>query len=165
MINDTSHALNWMAGSRNTCSASSIDSNQSSDVAGLIARVGASLTEHLASDYAIPGEAAALRELLKGRSGYCPDGSANLASFTKPADVSLPATVDNAPLLVDVLRGTDADHFLCGEGLVERMLRPRSEISASLADLTPFWDPCLRRHRKKPNAFYRDLISRGLILV
>ena len=164
-MNCSVDALNWMAGFRSPSLFPEPSIDVGSAESRFRARAAGLLHEHYSSSPAtIPSERAALCELLKGRSVYAQDGAVNLASFTTVANVSLPDCLADAPKLADLLCGTAASQFYDG-GTVERMLRPENSISASLDDMVAYWDPCLRRNRKKLLSFYRALYKRGLLRI
>ena len=110
-----------------------------------------------------PPPAAAFRELLRGRDAYASvaSGGQNIAPYRSAKLISMPSSVDDAPLVTSLV--SDADFYL-GGGL-ERMLRSSSEESvrdAELAHIQPHTDPALRRSRRKYLAVVRRLVSSGL---
>ena len=115
---------------------------------------------------AIPQPKAAFTGLLRGRSVYSVDGAGgmNLAFYSTPHRVSLPASVADAPQLASLVEGTVAAQFY-EYGDVERMLRPQTELDADPCEVTPFWDPVRRRSRKKLVGFYRHLLRIGLVFL
>ncbi len=115
---------------------------------------------------AIPQPKAAFTGLLRGRSVYSVDGAGgmNLAFYSTPHRVSLPASVADAPQLASLVEGTVAAQFY-EYGEVERMLRPQTELDADPCEVTPFWDPVRRRSRKKLVGFYRHLLRIGLVFL
>ena len=106
--NEAIGALNWLAGCREpNGSAVSVARTVAEDHACVHAQIRASLDDYVgkgAEKTAIPGEEAALRDVLRGRGLYEPGGDINLASFTTPANLSLPTSVHDAPYLDDVAR-------------------------------------------------------------
>ncbi len=163
--NEAIGALNWLAGCREpNGSPVSVARTVTEDHACVYARIRASLDDYVgkrAEKTAIPGEEAALRDVLRGRGLYEPVGDINLASFTTPANLSLPTSVHDVPYLDDVTRGMGADQFT-SEGNAERMLLPPAELTK--CTIVPFWDPVLKRDRKKFVNLYRSLLKRGLLL-
>ena len=81
----------------------------------------------LPSTDAIPGQQAALRELLHGRVVYSDSGVAgtSLASYSCVSKGSLPSSLASAPFLDEVMP-SKALHFLSDS--MERMLRPEEEF-------------------------------------
>eukprot|EP00959_Pyramimonas_sp_CCMP1952_P049297 1029849-Pyramimonas_sp.AAC.1 len=110
--------------------------------ASVHARVRDRISSLLDSGVAIPSQRAAFRELLHGRAVYDSEpGGHNLASFSNVAAVSLPDSLEGAPLVHEVV-GPAASQYL--EQNYERMLRPLSDFlerDESLPPITPYWGP------------------------
>ena len=114
-----------------------------------------------------PGSRQLSRSGLRGRSVYSVDGTGgiNLASYSNPQKVSLPADLSGAPELSQLVQNTSAAQYY-ESGTVERMLRPQSELDASPCPVkTQFWDATLKHSRKKLIGFYKDLIKINLVLL
>ncbi len=99
--NEAIGALNWLAGCREpNGSPVSVARTVTEDHACVYARIRASLDDYVGKG----AEKRALRDVLRGRGLYEPGGDINLASFTTPANLSLPTSVHDAPYLDDVAR-------------------------------------------------------------
>ncbi len=86
----------------------------------------------------VPGEAA--RALLKGRSGYGPDGS-TVRSFNKD-QVALPDMAAESPFERDVLPGPGRELL---ERLVDHSWRSEEELK-EMAEVRPYVDPVLKNN-------------------
>ena len=162
-INAALWSLNWLSGKRGP--PADFVTEEQRPVGARVARMADC---YLDEDIAIPGEKAAFKQLLRGRSIYPggddAPGGINIARYTRPADVSLPESVHDAPLLEDLLKGTPAAHYLDGVG-AGRMLRAEDEISSCMRDLIPHWDPTLKKDRRKRMRFYKHLIKIGMVII
>ncbi|CAK0847447.1 unnamed protein product, partial [Prorocentrum cordatum] len=104
-VNATLKALNWMAGDRRKASNGP---PVTSEQASVQARVRDRIPSLLSSGVAIPGQRAAFLELLHGRAVYdTGPGGHNLASFSNVASVSLPDSLEGAPMVEDVVGPED----------------------------------------------------------
>ena len=100
-VNATVKALNWMAGDRHP---PEYGPPRTQEQASVHARVRERISSLLDSDVAIPSRRAAFLELLHGRAVYDAEpGGHNLASFSNVAAVSLPDSLEGAPLVHEVV--------------------------------------------------------------
>ena len=113
---------------------------------------------------AIPSTQAAFQELLRGRAVYGDSAvNPNLATFSSVARVSMPTSLAGSPYLNDVLPHDQLHHL---EGSLQRMLRDTHEFEAvrdqgGLPE--PYWDPMLRKSRRKYIQLMRALLRLGLV--
>ena len=106
-------------------------------------------------------EEAAARELLRSRAGYSPRPT-TVETF-RPGSVSLPDSVVNSPLLVDVL--SEKDRALV-EGFGTHMLSDTSdmmEVHDYVPEVCPYMDAGFREDPRLYAEFICDLFGRGLV--
>ena len=153
-------ALNWCAASRGPPGPRAFCCEPLSPCqAGLHAQVIHAVLERR-EGHAIPSQRSAFMELTRGRAIYSDEpGNINIAAFSTIDKVSLPDSVEGAPLLDDVVAPC-ATHYLENP---ELMLRPEAEIRACDPPPQAHWDPGLQRSQKKLLGFYKHLLDIGLI--
>ncbi|CAK0863884.1 unnamed protein product [Prorocentrum cordatum] len=129
--------------------------------AGIVQWVASeALRRRAAAPSPCPSREAALSALLKGCSIYDASGSPrNLASFVRDR-VSLPPSIVGCRQVEDSV-GEAGRTYL--EENHKRMRRPIHEIDFDSLP-TPYFDPLLKRNKKKYRSFLKDLTSRGLFL-
>jgi hypothetical protein len=98
---------------------------------------------------------AALSALLRGRSVYMAESAGNNVKCFGSGPVSLPTSLKGAPQLMDVLPLEDHHYLL---HYTERMLLPDPSADGPV----PYFDPVLRRNRRRLCKFVKELNTLGL---
>ena len=137
VINEAVHCVIWLNGSRSSfaCPVVEFLGHARGMEAEVLQRI-LDLGDAMESDAEIKSEAA-FRELLKGRSEYCLDGSTTLAPF-KIESVSLPSLLHDCRPVAE-LCGEEGRRYLKWR---ERMLKTPEEMEESPPEeITPYNDP------------------------
>ena len=129
LANDAVNALNWLHGAAHrepgSLSSTSLlrQSGLQAEVQHRVVRSSLEFPDLVCA----PVGWEALNELLKGRTSYAGGGSSATVAPFEYSRVSVPNSVANAPLVVDLLPAEDAETLRGYEG---RMLRPAAEQAA-----------------------------------
>ena len=159
--NSAIDALNWYAGSR---AGREVKTHEELTPLQqqVTARVEGLVEAMHDSTIAIPAPQAAFSELLRGRSCYDeqPSAGLNVARYTTAENISLPASLNGAPFLDEIL--PTSLHQYLGDAM-ERMLKTTDELEMG-EEIRAHWDQRLASHRPAYVRLMRYLIRLGIVM-